>query len=415
MTSSAASKHAARIPVAGRSERITMLLENNPYPRDVRVRSEAETLLAAGHAVEVVAPRAAGQPARERIGGVSVRRFRSVDGARRGVMGLICEYALAIVVLHVAAMRALVRGSTVLHIHNPPDMLFPAGCLFRIAGRQVVFDQHDLGPELVDVKVGSSPFVWLASVAERLTFAAATHVLAANDSHAKIAMSRGGKARAEVTVVRNGPPASWTQLPLHVREGPLAPVRLAYVGAVAAQDGLEGIAEVLARLRDREPSVDATLTVIGDGEGLSALQAALERFKVADRVTVTGWVALEQVPLLLQDADVCIDPAEASPLNERSTMIKLAEYLALGKPVVAYDMLETRQTVGDAGLLVPNGDAAAFAESIAMLAGDQGLRESLARSARERARGLTWENSEPALLAAYESLAGDRRGCGGTG
>ena len=385
-------------------ERITMLLENNPYPQDPRVRPEAESLVAAGHSVEVIAPRAKGQPALERIGGVSVRRFRSIDGAGRGIVAMLAEFVVAMLALHAAALRSLVRGSTVLHIHNPPDTLFAAGGLFRIARRRVVFDHHDLGPELVDVKLGVSPLVWLARVTEWLTFAVATHVLAANDSHAEIAQARGGKARSEVTIVRNGPPASWTGLPPRMREGKLAPVRLAYVGAVAEQDGLDRIADILACLRDRTPSVAAVLTVIGDGSGRKAFEAALHRNGVADRVTITGWVARERVPLLLQDADVCIDPAPRSPLNERSTMIKVAEYLAMGKPVVAYDLLETRRTVQDAALLVPDGEAAAFAERIAMLAYDPGLRQTLARRARARARELTWEKSEAALLAAYAGL-----------
>lgn len=384
-----------------------MLLENNHYPQDTRVRHEAESLVAAGHRVEVVAPRAAGQLALEGVGGVTVRRFRSIDGGGRGVVALFAEYLVAMLALHAAALRALMRGATVLHIHNPPDVLFPAGGVFRLAGRQVVFDHHDLGPELVDVKFGARPLVRLASVGERLTFAVATHVLAANESHAEIAQARGGKARSEVTVVRNGPPASWTELPLHVREGKLSPVRLAYVGALSGQDGVEGIADVLACLRDRTPSVTAVLTVIGDGDGRRALEAALDRYGMADLVSITGWVAPELVPSLLQEADICVDPAPSSALNDRSTMIKIAEYLALGKPVVAYDLLETRRTVRDAALLVPHGDAGAFAEKIALLADDPELRQKLARGARDRARVLTWERSESALLAAYDQLGSD--------
>ncbi len=385
-----------------------MLLENNPYPQDIRVRQEAESLVAAGHHVEVIAPRAAGQARLERVMGVSVRRFRVIDGAGRGVLAVLIEYLTATLALHGAALRALARGATVLHIHNPPDMLFPAGGVFRIARRQVVFDHHDLGPELVEVKFRSKPLVHLARVGERLTFAVASHVLAANESHAEIARARGRKRREEVTVVRNGPPASWMQLPVRIRQGKLASVRIAYVGAVATQDGVDGIAEILAALRQRRPDVAASVTVIGDGDGLEAFEAALARHEVSDQVTIAGRVEPEQVPAMLQDADVCIDPARASRLNEQSTMIKLAEYMVLGKPVVAYDLLETRRTVADAGLLVRDGDAGAFADAIAMLADDAVLRETLAERARERARWLTWNRSESALLAAYAQLGRDR-------
>jgi glycosyltransferase involved in cell wall biosynthesis len=382
-----------------------MLLENNPYPQDPRVRLEAESLVAAGHSVEVIAPRSRGQRARECVNGVQARRFLAVNWPHGGAPAMLLEYAVAWFALHAAAVRALVRGSTVLHLHNPPDILFMAGAMFRLARRRVVFDHHDLSPELVAVKFGPGLLFGVARVTERLTFAVANHVLAANESHAEIARGRGHMRPVDVTVVRNGPPVSWTRLPVRVRNGGLAPVRLAYVGAVAEQDGLDGIAEVLACLRDRTPALEAILTVIGDGDARAAFEAALERWGVTANVTMTGWVPADRVPVLLQEADICVDPAPATALNERSTMIKLMEYLALGKPVVAYDLLETRRTVGDAALLVQPGDVQAFADRIAVLAEDPELRSTLAHRARERARGLTWEQSESALLAAYASLA----------
>jgi glycosyltransferase involved in cell wall biosynthesis len=386
---------------SGGGERITMLLENNPYPQDVRVRSEAQSLVAAGHTVEVIAPRGKGQPATECVDGVFVRRYRAIDGTSQGLAGLMLEYSVAMVALHAGAIRALARGGTVLHIHNPPDTLFLTGGIYRLAGRRVVFDHHDLSPELVAVKFANRTLIASARISERLTFAVATHVLAANESHAAIAIERGHKRPPDVTVVRNGPPASWTRLPLSVRQGRLSPVRLAYVGAIAQQDGVEALADILALLRDRAPSLRALLTVIGDGDGRPALEAALRRSRVQDAVTLTGWVEGRRVPELLQNADVCVDPAPGTVLNERSTMIKLAEYLALGKPVVAFDLLETRRTVADAAMLVPVGDIGAFADRIAMLAEDPALRRDLAQRARVRAAELTWEHSEAALLRAY--------------
>jgi glycosyltransferase involved in cell wall biosynthesis len=382
-----------------------MLLENNPYPRDVRVRAEAETLVRAGYEVAVVAPRGHGQPRRETVNGVEVRRFRCVDGGRHGAAGYLAEYLIAATALHLAAVRALIGGSSYLHLHNPPDILFGAAALYRLAGRAVIFDHHDLAPETIEAKLGPGPFVRLARICERLTFACATHVLSTNSSYAEIALGRGGKSPDQVTVVRNGPPAAWTAVPLRVREGSLEQVRLAYVGTLSSQDGVEGLAPVLAGLRALEPPIDAVLEIIGDGDARPRLEAEFARHGVADRVAFSGWVALERVPELLAAADVCVDPAPASEVNQRSTMIKLAEYLALGKPVVAYDLLESRRTVAGAALLVAAGDVDAFTAAIARLAGDPELRSRLAGEARQRAGELTWEHSEEALIAAYARLA----------
>src|SRR5947209_9930173 len=150
-------KHMASNGASGNRQVIVMLLENNTYPEDVRVRAEAESLVLAGHTVRVIAPRGNDQPRVERVRGVEVHRFWSVAGA--SVSSLLLEYVLSALALHVMAIRELLRGATVLHLHNPPDILFPAALVARLLGRKVVFDHHDLFPELVSAKFGPGPLV----------------------------------------------------------------------------------------------------------------------------------------------------------------------------------------------------------------------------------------------------------------
>jgi glycosyltransferase involved in cell wall biosynthesis len=387
------------------TSRVVMLLENNPYPQDVRVRLEAQSLTRAGYRVTVIAPRAAGQTRRESIAGVRVRRFHTVEG--QGVGGFLAEYLLAAVRLNLAGLRDLLTGAEVLHLHNPPDVFFPLGAAFRLAGRKVVFDHHDLFPETLEVKLGLAGLGRLARACERATYRVANHVLATNESYAEIARTRGGKGSQEVTVVRNGPPEEWLDLSIVSRPGPLNRIQLGYVGAVSRQDGVEGLVPVLARLRESE--IEANLLVIGDGDARAALEAGMRRHGLSDRLTITGWTPWERVPELLADADICVDPAPATLVNHRSTMIKIAEYLALGKPVVAFDLLESRRTAGEAAVFVPPGDSGAFADAVAALARDPSRRSELGRLARERAGRLTWPHSERALLRAYERLLASRR------
>ncbi|MGZ4166896.1 MAG: glycosyltransferase family 4 protein [Solirubrobacteraceae bacterium] len=369
----------------------------------MRVRSEAESLADHGHRVVVIAPRGPGQPRRETVSGVDVRRFRLLDGSARGALGFALEYAMAAVALHAGAVRQLAAGSTVLHLHNPPDIFFPAGAIYRLAGRRVVFDHHDLFPETIEVKLGSAVAARLATICQRLTIAVANHVIATNASYAEVAR-RSGKGEDEVTIVRNGPPAAWTERPLTVRTGALNEIRLAYLGAISSQDGVDGLAPILAALRDRTHPLRAVLTVIGDGDGRRAVEHALAAHGVLDQVTFTGRVAPGEVPALLEAADVCVDPAPPTDVNQRSTMTKIAEYLALGKPVVAYDLLETRRTAGEGALLVAPGNPGAFADAVDRLARDPDLRLDLAKAGRERAASLTWARSEEALLSVYSRL-----------
>ena len=384
--------------------RVVMLFEVNPYPQDVRLRMETESLAAAGYPVEVIVPRGPGQPRRERVNGVDVRRFRGFEGSTHGAKGFLFEYLVAVIALHVASVGALFRGARVVHLHNPPDLFFAVAALYRLTGREVVFDHHDLTPETIEFKFGRGMLSRLAEVFERLTFAFSDHVIATNESYAEVAYSRGHKKPWDVTIVRNAPLSSWIERPLQIRDGALQRPHLAYAGSISTQDGVAALAQILATLCSNHPDLTPTLTIMGDGDERGHLEAELARLGVADGVNLMGWVAAERVPDLLDDADVCVEPAPAIKVNNASTMTKVAEYLALGKPVVAYNLLETRRTVGDSAVLVTPDDTNAFAEQIARLARDSELRSHFALAAKRRAAEISWEHSERNLLGLYDAL-----------
>src|SRR5262249_56070112 len=123
-----------------------MLLENDLYPHDVRVRYEAQSLLGAGWRVHVIAPRGHGQARRERVEGVDVERFWLPMSHAGRMHDLLWEYAIAHVQLYLRGLRAVLHSADVLHAHNPPDTLFPVALLARLTGCRMVFAHHDLFP-----------------------------------------------------------------------------------------------------------------------------------------------------------------------------------------------------------------------------------------------------------------------------
>ncbi|MGN6188363.1 MAG: glycosyltransferase family 4 protein [Conexibacter sp.] len=379
-----------------------MLLENNPYPSDVRVRSEAEALARAGYRVRVIAPRAPGEARREQVAGVEVERF-PLPALPATPGGLVAEYALANLQLHARGLRALLRGSDVVHLHNPPDTLFPLALAARALRRRVVFDHHDLAPELFTAKFGRSPLRRALEWCERASVAAAHVVLAANESHREVALRRG-RAGGSVVVVRNGPPRAQLAAARPPRDGVLHAPALLFLGGMESQDGVDELPRLLSELRERH-GLEPTLTVVGDGSRRLPVAAEIARLGLARSVRFTGRVPHTEVPRLLAAADVCVDPAPGTPLNHRSTMVKIAEYLAARRPVVAYELQETRRTAGDAACYAPCGDLAAFAGRVAALARDPAERIALAERGHRRAVELVWERSEDALLRAYAGVA----------
>lgn len=385
-----------------RSSRVVMLLENNPYPQDIRVRDEASALSRAGYDVLVIAPRGPGQPRRDVVDGVRVERFRlPASGGSRG--GFVLEYLVAHVQLYARALRQLVRRVGVLHLHNPPDTLFPLAWLARARGARVVYDLHDLFPELFEVKFGGSRVVGLLRAAQRASVRSAHLVIATNESQREIAQ-RSARPHTSTVVVRNGPRRrTLVTLPTG-RPGALEDPHLVFLGTLASQDGIDELPDLLDALRADHGLAGARLTVVGDGPDRNRLVTAVTARGLDAAVRLTGWVAHEQVPALIATADVCVDPAPCSELNHRSTMIKVGEYLAAGRPTVAYDLTETRRTAGEAAVYAPCGDRARFAALVAELAAAPERRADLARQALERAGDLVWEHSERALMEAYGRL-----------
>jgi glycosyltransferase involved in cell wall biosynthesis len=96
-------------------------------------------------------------------------------------------------------------------------------------------------------------------------------------------------------------------------------------------------------------------------------------------------------------------------MNDRSTMNKVMEYMALGKPVVQFDLTEGRVSAGDASWYARPNDVADLAQKMVALLDDENMRSHMGSIGRERVeRVLSWQHEAPRLLAAYDHLLGDR-------
>ena len=285
-----------------------MLLENNPYPQDIRVRHEAEALVRAGHPVTRDRPARRRATAARDDRGRRVRRFRPAGG-RGGAASLALEYAVAGARLNLAALAELARGATVLHLHNPPDILVTAGVLARLLRRRVVFDSHDLFPELVAANRRG------ASSRHRARRGAhdvhgRDHVLSTNESMAEVARARG-RMRAERGRRRaQRPPRHGSR-----RRGRGARARSRPAARLRRRDlepGRRRRRRGAAAPAPREHGLPgARLTIVGEGDARAGRRARAASGRRRVEVDWAGWVAVERIPELLAAADICIDPAPA--------------------------------------------------------------------------------------------------------
>jgi glycosyltransferase involved in cell wall biosynthesis len=275
-------------------------------------------------------------------------------------------------------------------------------------GRGFVFDHHDLVPESVSERWHGlyGAFVRLiAVVAERLTYKTAHVAITTNQSYRDIGVKRGRKAPHNIVVVRNGPEMSLlpaAKPKLDFRNG--RRYLVGYLGIMGPQDGLEVLIEAVRIIVREKKRDDIQFRFVGDGPLRPVLQRRCQEWDLLTYVDLPGLaVSMEEWANALAYPDVCVSPELPTPFNSHSTITKLAEYMAFGRPVVCFDLHETRVTVGDAALIVKEPGAASLAEGILSLLDDERTRARLSRDARCRAEmHLSWEAQEASLHLAYD-------------
>jgi glycosyltransferase involved in cell wall biosynthesis len=393
-----------------RQPRVLMIVENNAYPRDFRVRREALALRDAGFQVSVIAPKDPAQSWREQVEGVDVYRFPAPPGGN-GILGYAIEFGYAtLAMLMLTIWVAIRKGVDVIHAANPPDTMFVIGALFRLFGTRFVFDQHDLSPEtyLSRFSQPRENIVYRTlRLFERLSFSVASIVISTNESYKRIAIERGGKRPEQVFVVRNGPPLAYQPMDPDPALKARAPHIIGYVGTIGPQDGLDywlrAVHEMVHGLNRR----DFLSVVIGDGDALPDVRKLAADLDVESHVLFTGRLPEREARKCLSAASICVQPDPLSPLNDKSTMNKLMEYMALGKPTVAFDLVETRFSAERAAIYVQPNDTREFARQVVRLMDDTALRVELGEIGRRRvASQLAWEYSVPRLIAAYREGLG---------
>jgi glycosyltransferase involved in cell wall biosynthesis len=385
-----------------------MLVENLPSPFDRRVWQEACTLRGAGYEVSIICPTGPGCERRvEIIDGVHIYRYRLPFEAANAA-GYLLEYLVAVTKTFVLAWYVLLtRGFDVVHACNPPDLLFLVARFFKLLGKKFLFDHHDLCPELYQAKFGRRDLLYrLLLSLERATFRAADVAIATNDSYREIAISRGRLPPDRVFVVRSGPSlARMRRLPPDERLKRGRRYLVGYVGVIGQQEGIDSLLRSVQHLVFVLGRRDIHFALVGSGPALERMKALATELLVEQFVTFTGRVPDEELLAVLNTADVCINPDPANDMNDKSTMNKVLEYMALGKPIVQFDLTEGRWAAQDASLYARRHDTADFAAKIVELIEDPARRAAMGACGRRRVETqLEWSHQAPRLLAAYDSL-----------
>lgn len=391
------------------ARRVLIVVENLPVPLDRRVWLEATTLARAGYRVSVICPAMRGwtEPYEE-IEGIRIWRYPLPPEGHEGARGYAREYGAAL--WHWFRLARKVRreaGFDVIHGCNPPDLVFLLALRYRLSGVRYLFDHHDVCPELYEAKFGRRGLFWhVLRIWERLTFATASVSISTNDSFRAIAMRRGHMPPEDVFTVRSAPQID-RFLPgpgnTALRQG--AGVVLGYVGVIGQQEGMDLLVAAVARLVREMGYSDLHVLIVGFGPALDTVRADVAARGLDAFFTFTGPLFGPDLLAALNVIDIGVAPDPKNTMNDISTMNKIMEYMALGKPAVQFDLTEGRVSAGAAALYARPNDPGDFAARIAELINDPQKRAEMGRIGRERVcNALSWEHSVPHLLAAYDRI-----------
>jgi glycosyltransferase involved in cell wall biosynthesis len=385
---------------------VLIIVENLPVPIDRRVWQEARTLRDAGYRVSIICPKGSGfQKSRETLEGIEIYRHWLWEAS--GPLGYLLEYSWALTAQFLLSLRAYARTRfRVLQACNPPDTIFLIGRFFKLFGVRFIFDHHDLNPELYETKFQRHDFGYkLVCWAERWTFRTADVSIATNESYREVALTRGGMRRERTFVVRSCPDLARIRIrppQPELKEGRRHLV--VYLGVMGHQDGLDLLLESIAFLTKLRNCEDTLFVLIGSGPELPRLKVLASQKGLDALVRFPGRLPDEDVAAYFSNAAFGVAPDRTTPMNDKSTMNKILEYMAFGLPVVLYDLTEGRRSAGDAALYARNDDPEDFAQKVLTLLDSESLRAELGARARRRIEEkLNWENEERVLLEAYST------------
>jgi glycosyltransferase involved in cell wall biosynthesis len=393
-------------------KKVLIIVENNPVPFDSRVWKEACSLHENGYQVTTLSPKGKGQKkGYEYLDGIHIYRH-PMPREGNSPLSYIWEFSCALFWEFLFSWWIYFRrGFHVMQGCNPPDDIFLVALPFKLFGVKYIFDHHDANPELYLSKYEGKGVLYRTQVLlEKLTYRFSDVVMATNGSYKNLAVTRGGLAPEDVFVVRNGPDLDTFK--------PVPPIPalkhgkshlVGYVGTMSIQDGLDLLLDVALKIKNSGRR-DVHFTCVGGGPGLPGLRQMVKEKGLEDTVNFTGRVSDPQLLEILSTADVCVNPDKPCEMNSISTMIKIMEYMALGKPIVQYDMKEGRFSAQEASLYSNNGNQVGdFADNILWLLEHPEERIKMGEFGRRRVEtALAWKYSVENLVAAYEKAFSKR-------
>ncbi|MGV3774893.1 MAG: glycosyltransferase family 4 protein [Verrucomicrobiales bacterium] len=388
-----------------KKECILIIVENLPVPLDRRVWQESCALRDAGYEVVVICPKMRGYTkSEELLDGIQIYRHW-ISSEAGGFAGFFMEYASALLGEFRLIWKAWFKHRfKLIHLCNPPDILFTVALPFRLFGVKVIYDVHDLWPEMFEAKFGKKGLFYRAvRFAERLTHAISHVVIATNESVREVALTRGGKRAEDVFIVRTAPKIAGLDRPPDPALKKGRKFLAGYIGVMGDADGVDLLVETVDIFVNKLGRRDVQFLFMGTGPEHGKLVALRDQKGLQEYLDLPGRVTNDFLFTALQTIDVGLSGDPKNSYNDGCTMNKVLEYMAFGKPQIMFDLVEGRASAKDASWYVTGNSPARMAEALAKLLDDPAARAQMGELGAKRLHEeLHWGKSVEQLEKAYQ-------------
>ena len=384
---------------------ILIVTQNLPVPYDKRVWFEAKSLQEVGHDVSIICPKGFQLiKSYEMIDNISIYRF-SVNSSSKTIYSHIKEYFISLFRIFLTILKiAKKQPIDILQFCTPPDLLFIFGfwCKY-IYKSKIVFDHHDLNPELFEVKYGGKIyFKWLMNTIEYFAFKVADVIISPNESYKEIAIKRGNHEVENIFIVRNSIYCR------NLHENMIKSnkkITIGYLGEIDKHDGLALLVYALDFLVKENKGIKFICSIIGDGPELINIKHLIEKLKLDIYFTFHGRLWGDDLSQQLNEFDIGVVPDSDNEFNQLSTMGKIFEYMSYSIPMVQFDLKENHRISEGAALFADPDNSTDFGEKLYQLISNTALRIKLGSHALHKIRhDFCWEDQEKNLLNAYQRV-----------
>jgi glycosyltransferase involved in cell wall biosynthesis len=407
----------------------TLMITESHIPDDVRVWQEALLLKNNGIEVSIICLKNNTQKFLETINGIKIYRIPKIELLKQekqkisntnsklnytkaiisGLAGYGFEYFYFTFISFLFSIYILLKENfDVLHTHNPPDTLFLIGMFYKIFGKKYIFDHHDLAPDLFEEKYKSKGgmIYRLLRFLETSSCKTANLIIATNNSYKELEVKRANIAPSKVYIVRNGPDLVRIRKNVPIQSiTNMNKVILCYLGSINNQDGVDNLVDIMSKIVYEHKNQSFRLLILGDGDYLHRIKEIANELNVLNYIIFAGYVQdSNELCKYLSSADIFVDAAFNTFYNSNSTFIKHMEYMVFAKPIVSFDLKETKVSLKDGGVYIPNNNTNLFAEKLIEISQNPKFNNELKKIYKKRIKELSWENVSKPLIAAYSNL-----------